>query len=674
MSSTSPPSSFDDSLYADYARDLVYSDPEFKAFLFKAASFFHDTPLISISPAETLNGLNTTKSLETAFSRAYISPGKFSIPPIEARKAAALRYKAATALQTGVLSSSKPTERRPVGILGAGVAGLYAAMILESLKIPYKILEARDVIGGRLFTHRFPNATGVPYNYFDVGAMRFPLTARLDELFKKLGTDFESKIKPYYFSHPNEILYYNGIRRKKKDISGPDPFRAEEIIQDISKDHYTKYIAEGVQNISNDVVEEILHDKKNLLTYDGYSMRAYMHTIYNPSSQPPRRRRLDLPPRSLPTDVINWAQTFDSYYDRGLSEYVLQKKLFSSDKIKWKCIDGGADQIAHHMAKQIRPGGIELKSRVTSIGLSKDGKFMDVVTKTDDGEATHHFSHVISTIPLPALRVVDLSQAKLSTMQVNTIRTLDHGPSVKIGMQFKTAWWREEPLGITGGAQSKTDSPLRTVVYPSYGDGRSTVLIASYCWTADAERLAALIERDKPSLVAMVLEELAKIHDVKLRFLRKQLIDTFAWSWTNNAYTMSSTAAFGPGKFKNVFRSLTIPAADGLLYIAGEALSTRHAWVEGALDSAWRAVCQILLKEQLHDELMALCEGWKASDEWASPLPPLQAAEVATGVAAEVATEVAAEVAAEEPALHKHELLFWYMLARSPDMRKKLET
>lgn len=42
-----------------------------------------------------------------------------------------------------------------VGIIGAGAAGLYAAILLDSLGIDYDILEADERIGGRIFTYRF---------------------------------------------------------------------------------------------------------------------------------------------------------------------------------------------------------------------------------------------------------------------------------------------------------------------------------------------------------------------------------------------------------------------------------------------------------------------------------------------------------------------------------------
>lgn len=42
-----------------------------------------------------------------------------------------------------------------VGIIGAGAAGLYAAMLLDSLGIEYDLIEASDRVGGRIYTYRF---------------------------------------------------------------------------------------------------------------------------------------------------------------------------------------------------------------------------------------------------------------------------------------------------------------------------------------------------------------------------------------------------------------------------------------------------------------------------------------------------------------------------------------
>lgn len=132
-------------------------------------------------------------------------------------------------------------------------------------------------------------------------------------------------------------------------------------------------------------------------------------------------------------------------------------------------------------------------------------------------------------------------------IQTTALRELNYGPSVKVGLQFKTAWWTTgtdkdgKPLNIVGG-QTYTDGPLRTVVYPSFGNvqaGETTTLIASYCWTEDATRLGALIDHaDNKPLMSMVLRELATIHNVTVDFLRGELIDQKAWSWSHNPYSM----------------------------------------------------------------------------------------------------------------------------------------
>ena len=52
----------------------------------------------------------------------------------------------------------------PVGILGAGVGGLYTALMLQSLNVSYEIIEAANRTGGRMFTHKFSD--GGIYDYF----------------------------------------------------------------------------------------------------------------------------------------------------------------------------------------------------------------------------------------------------------------------------------------------------------------------------------------------------------------------------------------------------------------------------------------------------------------------------------------------------------------------------
>jgi hypothetical protein len=73
-----------------------------------------------------------------------------------------------------VLPGDIAPQQRKLCIVGAGITGLYIALILDTLEIKnvsVDFFEASDRIGGRCFTYEFSKR---PHEYYDVGAMRFP--------------------------------------------------------------------------------------------------------------------------------------------------------------------------------------------------------------------------------------------------------------------------------------------------------------------------------------------------------------------------------------------------------------------------------------------------------------------------------------------------------------------
>lgn len=82
------------------------------------------------------------------------------------------------------------SEDLTVGIIGAGTAGLFTAMIFDylcseipELNVKCEIMEgaSRERLGGRCYTYKFPN--GGDHDYYDVGAMRFPKVKGVMERF-----------------------------------------------------------------------------------------------------------------------------------------------------------------------------------------------------------------------------------------------------------------------------------------------------------------------------------------------------------------------------------------------------------------------------------------------------------------------------------------------------------
>lgn len=264
---------------------------------------------------------------------------------------------------------------KPVGILGAGVGGLYTALILQSLNVDYEIIEASDRTGGRLLTHKF--ADGGPYDYFvsfnnsfffigqspnlfflrlqDVGAMRYPLPPvdrdgnyqpgvmqRLGRLFNYIG--LQDHLVPYYLRSDKDpgFLYYNGIRVR---IGTPSDFNA--LALGINQSYIHAGVSAIVEDVINPFAEALYADLENHTTTgwdkmrsaDAHSVRSYMAFAYTPSLS------LGIPEQSLATKTINWLETFDGStggYDRGLTEMVLDAIVYrqiGNSVIDWKCIE-----------------------------------------------------------------------------------------------------------------------------------------------------------------------------------------------------------------------------------------------------------------------------------------------------------------------------------------------
>ena len=162
------------------------------------------------------------------------------------------------------------------------------------------------------------------------------------------------------------------------------------------------------------------------------------------------------------------------------------------------------------------------------------------------------YSHVISTMSFGCLRMVDLDKLYMSYGQRNAIRQLTYTPSIKIGLQFKSAWW--EKLGIVGG-QSSTDRPIRDIVYPSYpsdeshpNSQKSNCMIAAYNGMQDSQRLGGLMKgKDTPEervLLDLVMRDLAVVHKVDVEKLWDEFEDYYPWDFYRDEFQLGISIVF----------------------------------------------------------------------------------------------------------------------------------
>ncbi|KAG9127559.1 hypothetical protein FRC07_012304 [Ceratobasidium sp. 392] len=500
-----------------------------------------------------------------------------------------------------------PAER--IAVIGAGVSGLQVAMKLGT-KYKVDVFEASDRVGGRLYTYHFNQVPGAgEWDYFDVGAMRFPDTSVMAptyKLFKELGIP----LLDYHMSCGDTRMYYNNRHFKRSDATGQD-FGASISEKGNVPDAwaaigYAELMKIACRRFVDALKENYDDGYEQLMVYDEYSTRAFMAFVKLDEYTNPKTGVTYLEKPLYPTTVINWLETMSfssGWFDRAFSETILELLAFAdgNSQTQWRCVKGGSDVITTTMLKRLQNDPnykdnvkIHLCHQAATVEYDLGSKKFNISGKYRPSEKLKGFEAFSKSGYSQAMRYMDLSSCRLDYAQRSALLMLQPGPSTKVGMKFKSNWWAKQ--GIIGG-QSTTDLPVRTVVYPSYGDGKSTVLIASYCWTQDANAMGALMQGkdsfDEVRLKNVILRDLAEIHKISLEELEDEFEAMYAYDWNHNPRTMGAYAFFGPGEFTSLYPNLTRPAAEGRLHFAGEAISTCHAWVAGALDSANRVVTQI---------------------------------------------------------------------------------
>ncbi|KDQ16663.1 hypothetical protein BOTBODRAFT_186328 [Botryobasidium botryosum FD-172 SS1] len=480
------------------------------------------------------------------------------------------RISAAAPILRGDIAQEDP-ERLTVGIIGAGAAGLYAAMILDDLSIAYEILEGSDRVGGRVRTHYFEEDQS-QWNYFDVGAMRFPDTPAMyrthDLLKNRLGLG--NKFVANYMADVdnNQIVEYNGIRLTQTEIdSAPsrDWFNdsvengglAPATFVDARVDHW---IAECFQLFRDAFAEGWDKGWALVLKYNQHTVRSFMGTKVDDRY---------FKKEAYPTEAVNWLEkmtTCTGALEFSLSEAVMENLHFnftsqvSASGLGW--LSGSVDRKRHSLA-----GGGEvfiaamaaklsskpkLSRRITAIFPATDDKKPISVAYADPDAITTSCDYLISTMPVPNLQFINLDRCNPTYAQRQALRSLSYGSTVKIELKFKSRWWQER-CGIRGGV-SKTDRLLRNIIYPSYGlddPDADAVLIACYMWAQDAQRLASLIKGhdtvEEKLLVDLALDDLTALHGFgSPEFLRDQFVDHLTWDWSADPFATGCYASFGP--------------------------------------------------------------------------------------------------------------------------------
>ncbi|XP_073511346.1 L-amino-acid oxidase [Phyllobates terribilis] len=448
------------------------------------------------------------------------------------------------------LSSTTHLNRKHIVIVGAGVAGLSAAKVLQDAGHRVTVLEADSRVGGRVRTHRDPEGW-----YADLGPMRLPESHRI---VREYIGQFGLKLRPFIPSDEDNFYLFNNIKHVYKDVmKNPNLFgfnlTSEEegkSIDDLYNPLFYKVVKKA-KGICSEILDEFdSSSKQSFLVDEGHLSAGAIEMLGN-----------------YLNDNGNF---YISIIESG--QNLLKSRLDE--------IIGGFDLLPLAFARQLKN---IIKLNTTVVKVKQGKKMMDVQYRRNKSSDLTSLSadYVIITSTSKATRLIDFSPP-LSNEKSNALCFVHYASATKIFLSCNERFWEKD--GIVGG-RSSTDRPSRYIYYPSHNftNGRG-VLLASYTIEDDSLFFTSLTDE---KCIDVVLEDLSIIHGISKEELRKLCPKSVVKKWSLDPYSMGAFVYFTPYQFRDMYEDLSEP--EGRIFFAGEHTLFPHGWIDTAIKSGLRA-------------------------------------------------------------------------------------
>ncbi|WP_438489864.1 flavin monoamine oxidase family protein [Streptomyces sp. S186] len=144
------------------------------------------------------------------------------------------------------------------------------------------------------------------------------------------------------------------------------------------------------------------------------------------------------------------------------------------------------------------------------------------------------------------------------------------------------------PATHAHGGGSTTDNPNRFMYFPSHPvpDSEGGVVLAAYSWSDDAARWDSFDDAER---YGYALENLQAVHGRRIEVFFTGAGQT--QSWLRDPYACGEAAVYTPHQMTSFHLDVVRP--EGPVYFAGEHISLKHAWIEGAIETAVRAAIAV---------------------------------------------------------------------------------
>ena len=451
-----------------------------------------------------------------------------------------------------------PAKGLDVIVLGAGIAGLNTAWLLEQQGLKVAVLEARQRVGGRIMT--LMDQPGYPEMGFNSMAQGY---GRGIDAAQRVGVELV-EVGARYRIGPPPALYING--------------------KPLTREEWAKHPA----NPFPDAMKAMLPaEVVNVLIARNTPLKDW--TQWTDAANAPLDVSLYqfLKAQGLSDQAIRLANDVSPYYGTNAHDVSALMMEFNDGFVKSQAtagpqslaVKGGNILLPQAMAKQIK-GDVLLGKEVVAIDTTATG-----ATVTCADGSSFSAGRVICSLPFSTLRYVSITPG-LSGVQARAVTTMPYQP---LSIAFLTAsapFWEEDklPPGMW------TDGTVGSVMAQRFGATPEEISgftvqarggLAHY-WDA------MCVQGGKDAALAHIIAGIEAMRPAAKGKLRGSAY----FSWTGERFNLGDWAYFSPGQVAGVMGEIAKPA--GRLHFCGEHTATGARGLEGALESSERVALEVL--------------------------------------------------------------------------------
>jgi monoamine oxidase len=434
-------------------------------------------------------------------------------------------------------------DRYDILVLGAGIAGLAAARALADAGERVALIEARDRIGGRIFTDRITRNAGEPVSI-------------------ELGAEFIHGLPPVSW----DLIRQANL--KTYELDGTQLSFARGGFQSSGEDY-----ADGVSVIDAMMAWLERQPRGTDLTFEEYLDRAGIDGS--------RRRR-----------ATAYVESFNAADSRviGVAALVAQQRAEDQvDSDRLFRVEAGYDALPTFLLDRFRAAGgtLLLEHPVRRVRWSQNAV---AVSGVDAGGESFELraERAIVTLPLGVLQAGTVEFEPAPQEIWSNVARMAMGPVVRISLLFDAKFWQQDLSFLL--TRDEVPSAWWTPM------PKTAPLITGW---AGGSRAAALskkigVRADGRALLEESLGALSRTYGIAAQDLHARLISWHTHDWQADPYSRGAYS-YAPAGALNASASMTLPVAD-TLFFAGEHTDTTGHWgtVHGALGSGLRAAAQLL--------------------------------------------------------------------------------